>query len=212
MDALNPRVWAEMVEELFGRSLGRILNRTALFFIILGAVGFGGQLFFKNFVGEVLWPFSTTLFGSDSGITLDNIESVIIVLVAAVAFFVIVFSAFVLFAMRTFRRRVIPQPVIDQLAELRSRGISILNDRPTNPADDFQRWQDVWREWRNEVVDFLRHNLTTAETLAFDRLGLLPELPWGTLPIDAVHAHHLNMLAKELTILENLIQVHQERH
>lgn len=213
MDALDPRKWAELVEELFGRTWGRRFNQVVLAFLMLGAIGLGGQLFFDNFIGKIVWPFTTKLFGSpNSGITLDNIESIIIVLVAAVAFFVIVFSLFVLFAVRAFRRRVVPQSVINEIAGHRSEGISILNDRPKDATTDLARWHKSWSDWRDSVSAFLGQHFTQAEQLSFERLGLVAELPWGTLPINGEHAHYLNQLAKQLTILENLIRVHQERH
>ena len=212
MDALNPKVWAEMVVELFGPRLGRLLNQTAMLFLILGAIGIGGNWFFIGFVGDVLWPVATQIFGvPESGISLDNIEAIILVLVAAVSFFVIVFSLFVLLAIRTLRRRVIPQESIDQLAELRSEGIKILNRRPTDDSD-LSQWEDGWREWAEKVVAFLKDNFTKAEQLSFTRLGLVPELPWGETPINAKHGHSLNMLAKQLLIIESMIETHQGRH
>jgi hypothetical protein len=60
------------------------------------------------------------------------------------------------------------------------------------------------------VVSFLSQNLTLAEKLSFERLGLIAEHRFG-FALTPEHAHKLMMLAKQLTILENMIQRFQER-
>jgi hypothetical protein len=213
MSGLDPRPWAELIEEHFGRRFGRFMIKMLLAFTMLAVIGFALFIFFKQFVGELVWPFLVNLFGFPrSGISLDNIESVIIVLTAAIVFFVAIISVFLLFAMRAVRRRIVPQPMIDELAKYRSTGISILNDRPEDDGAGLKKWHGRWQEWRDGVVEYLRKNFTKAETLSFDRLGLITPLSWGGLPISPEHAHYLSQLAKQLTILEGLIQRHQDRH
>lgn len=208
-----------MVLEQFP-TIGPYLVKISLLFLILLVVGFGGTAFFGSFIGGVLWPFLTNLFGTTkSGISLDNIEAIIIVLVSAVVFFVLIFGLFVWLAIRTFGRRIIPQSIIDELADHRDKGIKILNDIPNNQGkmtdqekEQFvQDWKARWEQWRREVIATLDKSFTKAERLSFQRLGLIAEYSFH-FAVTPDHNHFLMQLAKQLTILENLIALHQERH
>jgi hypothetical protein len=114
------------------------------------------------------------------------------------------------FAIRSFRRRVVPQVAIDTLADFRSEGIRILNEIPNGPSA-VADWEKKWKEWSDQVTAYLQANFTKAESLSFRRLGLVPENRFS-FAVTPEHAHYLMQLAKQITILENLIQQHQERH
>lgn len=224
MDVFNPKVWAEMVIDLFGPKRGRLFNQITMIFLMLGAIGLGGKLFFDDFVRKVVWPFGTSVFGfPESGISLDNIEAIILVLISAIVFFVVIFALFVLLAWRVFRRRVVPQEAIDKLAEHRSKGINILNTLPDQqniPPNEPQRqqwldswvatWHTTWREWVDDVLGSLDKYFTQAEKLSFQRLGVFPERNMG-LALTLDHFRYLSQLAQQLAILERLIEFHQER-
>lgn len=208
MNAPDPRKLADMIEKYFP-TMGPLLNRIVVLFLVLLVVGLGGTVFFGQFIGGLVWPFLTNLFGStDTGISLDNIEAIIIVLVLAVVFFVVIFAVFVLFSVRIFRKRVLPQSTIDQVADLRSEGVSLYSDRMDETAVD--DWWAKQTAWSNKVATFLDDNLTKAEALSFRRLGMIPDMLFAQ-AISEKHRRLLGILAKKLDVLENLIDRHQER-
>jgi hypothetical protein len=224
MEALDPKRWAEMIEAYFGKTAGRALNRTALLFLILGAIGLGGQLFFKNFIAEFIWPALEKLFGANEiGISLDNIEAIIAVLVASIVAFVVLFAIVIMFFIKVFRRRVVSQETIDELAEFRSEGISILNLK-FEPSDGSERvptdveadifltmtWEPKWTAWKGRVVAALEKNFTKAEQLSFERLGIYPARRFRR-QMNPEHGHYLGQLAQQITVLEDMIQRYQER-
>ena len=215
--------WREAGEviEHYLPKIGRPLIKISMVCGALFVVGIGLWWFFGKFVGEVLWPFLINIFGAkDTGITLDNIEAIIIVLITAVSLFIIVFILLSVGVLNFIRRRVVPQTVVDQLAELRSRGIHILNRRPhaADKLSDQERedyvlhvWKKAWKEWGDEVVVFLGTHFTVAEKLSFARLGVIRENPFGS-ALTPEHNHYSMLLAKQITILEDLIQGQLERH
>ena len=210
MPEFDPHKVAEVVESYLGKRLGRFLIQLTIIAGLLGVIGLGFVWFFRNFVAGLLWPFFSDVFGAGAqGITLDNIEAIIITLVASIVILVLIFLIFALVMARAFRRRVVPQSAIDNLAELRSDGIHILNDPPPS-EDQLQDWRERWDSWREDVLDALKRDFTVAERLSFQRLGVFPPREFK-IAVNPVHSHFLSMFAHQLTILENLIQRHQER-
>ena len=218
--AFDPLKWGDAVEKYIGKRWGRLLIRLAILAFLLGVIATGSILFFRDFVGDVVWPFLTQLFGfTSTGITLDNIEAIIIVLTAAIVFFVLVFAVFLYVLAGAFRRRTVPQNIIDDLAEFRSQGISILNKTlagagtlNANVKDDYVEfvWRPAWSDWGDNVADFLGEYFTTAEKLSFSRLGVIQQIGFAN-AINGSHGHYLMQLSKQLTTLENLIDRYQER-
>ena len=216
----DPMRWGAAVESYLGKFWGRRLIQLAIIAVLLGVIGEGAKLFFKDLIGDLIWPFLMRLFGgTTTGITMDNIEAIIIVLVSALVLFVLMVALLIYVLAGSLRRRTVPQNVIDDLAELRSQGISILNRLPDNvdklsqaEKDDYvdQDWHPAWTEWGNGVVDFLERHFTKAEKLSFRRLGVIREEQFG-LALTPKHGHYLMLLSKQLSILEELIQRHQER-
>ena len=216
---LDPHKLVDLIERRLGPRLGSVLIQAVIWATALGVIGIGLKLFFGDFVAGLLWPFLSSLFGAaEEGITLDNIEAIIVTLVAAVVILVFVFVSLAIVMAKAFSRRVVPQEMIDALAEHRSRGIRILNTLPENSAalsaeerDAFvEVWRVEWTGWRQEVVQTLRTHFTKAESLSFERLGVIDEKPLN-FALTAVHMHYLLQLSKQLRILEVLIQRHQER-
>lgn len=224
MPQFDPEKSAKVIEKYLGKPLGRVLIRLTIVAGLLGITGLGLTWFFKDFIAELLWPFFFKLFGAgDVGISLDNIEAIIITLVAAIVVLVLIFLIFAIGMWKAFRRRVVPQYAIDELAELRSEGIKILNTLPKKediPSDEDQlekwtkdwadNWQTRWRLWVEKVLETLDRNFTKAEKLSFQRLGVFPERNLG-FAVNPEHYQYLMQLAQQLTILENLIQRHLER-
>jgi hypothetical protein len=207
----DPVKLAEVIERYFPLWFARFLVQAVILGAALGAVGFGLKLFFADFIGAIVWPFLARNFGLGHGaISLDNIEAIIVVLVASIVILVLVFLVAAYAFVRAFHRRVVPQRLVDQLAEHRSEGISILNDRPAD-AHDVQRWHSRWTGWSQTVAAFLGGKFTRAERLSFERLGVIAETRFGTLAVTPEHGHYLMQLARQLTILELLIQRHLER-
>ena len=204
---VDPIKVVHIVEKVLGRRPTRLLTIAVIYLgIAMFAVWAISFILNQGIIPIFLWlrdSFSV-------GVTLDNIEVVVISAVIAVLLFFIllVFLQFLLF--RALRRRAVPQRLIDGVAEKRSEGISILNDRPKDAAD-FDRWKARWLTWHRGVVDYLQEHFTVAEKLQFDRLGLVPERNFGSLAVTPEHAHSLMQLAKQLVILEDLISRHLER-
>ncbi len=160
----------------------RFLGQVLVVSVVVAAFSLSATLFFDSLIGGVAWPFFVKLFGGrETGISLDNIEAIILVLVSAVAFFVLMFAVFVVAVIKVFRRRIVSQAAIDELAELRDAGIAVLNDIPKNPGalteDDKEafvvEWKARWIAWAKRVVDALAKNFTKAEMLSFAHIGLI---------------------------------------
>lgn len=191
----------KLVDQRFGRFWGTLLLLVTYVFIMSAALKA-----VWDWIGSPLAGLLISLFGGRF-ITLDNLTSV---LSTAIAGAVLAGTAAIIIPLvGNLTRRRVPQAAIDSLAELRSEGISILNDVPKD-KDDVARWQKRWTEWKGRVVAELKRNFTKAEMLSFDRLGVIEEARFG-FAVTPEHGHCLMMLNKQLTILENMIQRHQER-
>lgn len=98
---------------------------------------------------------------------------------------------------------------IDQLARLRSRAINRIYAKTPKP-DNFKAWVQEHQSWKKEVNAFLEENFPFAVVEMFADLGAI-------IPYDFQHASEdpnirqrhikiLQMLVKELTIIERLIR------
>jgi hypothetical protein len=218
--SFDPDKWGAAVEKYLGRWFGRKLMQGAiiatLFSIMIAAL----VLFFEKLVDPILWPFFVRAFGGPrTGISLDNLEAIILVLVLALGLLVLLMAITVYAFVSAFRRRTVPQNVIDDVANLRSEGIQILNMLPPSAGSmtDAQKdayiskvWHTEWTDWRRRAVAYLENHFTTAEALSFSRLGLITPTQF-TFALNPRHEHYLTQLAKQLTTLENLIERHLER-
>lgn len=191
----------KLIDERFGRFWGTLLlvvSYVAVIAALLSAIW--------KLIGAPLAAFLPTLI-TGSWVTMDNLGAVVSsAIIAAVLAGV---AAIVIPLISSLSRRRVPQAAIDSLAELRSEGIAVLNDVPKG-TDDVARWRNSWTEWKDRVVADLKRNFTKAEALSFDRLGLIAPTKFG-FEVTPEHGHCLMMLSKQLTILENLIERHQER-
>lgn len=211
---------AAMIEKYLGQWWATALMRLMIISVVLGVIGTCGAVFFGMFIGPIVVPFMTQVVGATQSVTTGGMQlpGAATVLVATFVFFVGIFAVLVWLAMRAVYRRVVPQSVIDQLAEYRSQGIAILNTRPANALlgpEEIEKyvaeeWAPLWDKWRLKVVSYLGEHLTLAEKLSFERLGLITEQQFK-IALNPSHGHKLMMLAKQLTILEDMIQRFQER-
>jgi hypothetical protein len=209
MDAIDPLKFSDLIEKYFGDPFGKIIVRISVLCGFIGILLFGITWLIKLL--ETIWEIIALIFGvAKGGITLDNIEIVVIFLVAILTFFIVFSSVMAWLFWSSFRRRVVPQSAIDRLADLRSDGISVLNQQPRT-GEEFAQWRESWKTWVSSVASELRANFTKAEALSFERLGLLRATTSYAMAFDADHSHCLLQLDKQLTILENLISRHQER-
>jgi hypothetical protein len=190
------------VDERLGRRWGTLLLLVAYVSVIAGLLTGLWKWF-----GAPLADFIPKLFGAGPIITQDDLAQVVS---TATVFVVLTGAAAIIIPLvNNLSRRRVPQAAIDELADLRSEGIAVLNDVPKT-ADDVVRWHGRWTGWRDRVVASLGRNFTRAEMLSFDRLGVIAEVAFG-FAATPEHRHYLMQLNKQLTILENLIQRHQER-
>ena len=210
MTSFDPQTLARIAEEYLGKRLARPMIQVALVGGLLGIAGIGLKWFFSEFVGGFLWPGFANLFGGvEQGISLDNIEVIIVTMVAAIIILVVAFVVLAMILGRAFWRRVVPQAAIDNLAELRSAGISILNTDPED-GNAFPEWHRQWQTWRKSVCDALNKDFTKAEALSFERLGVFSLNRLGH-AINDEHGFALAQLTHQLAILEDLIRRHQDR-
>jgi hypothetical protein len=207
---LDPQKVAYTVENYLGKPWGRLFVKAVIVCGALGIISVGLDLFLRQLVGQVVWPFISHFLGvAEHGVTVDNIAAVIVTLAVSLVILTVIFIAVVVIIAGALRRRSVPQYAIDDLAEFRSTAIHILNDVPKNQSD-LQRWEKGWHDWRQTVVNYLDLHFTKAESLSFQRLGLIAGHNFG-MAINPKHNHDLMMLAKQIVILEDMIQRHLER-
>jgi len=103
------------------------------------------------------------------------------------------------------RRRRAQARAVDRLAELRAEGVNVLLNRSISSPAGLQKWVSDKDVWRGEVIAVLRATFRAAVVHRFATLGVLDG---KTFPSAYTYDHnwHLNMLAKELHILEEIIK------
>jgi hypothetical protein len=138
---------------------------------------------------------------------------------------IIVISVFVLFlsaGIYTFQRYSVIQDLrirlderrdlqkkVDKLAKLRSRAVNRIYAGTPDP-DRFDSWKAEYKAWHDEVKDFLEENFPFAVVEMFADLGAIIPYDFTHASNDPIigskHKKSLQMLAKELTIIERLIR------
>lgn len=207
MVQLDPLQLFRLIEERMGRRPARFLLNATIYLAFVAFSVWAIGLIWKHGVVPI-FLFVRDILGV--GVTLDNLETLFITFALTLLLFAMIVVGSQHLILRFLRRRTAPQWVIDKVANFRSDGIRILNDRPSND-ENLKRWETTWRTWGQGVADYLGNHFSHAERLAFERLGLIPERQFGRLAFNSEHAHYLMQLAKQLTILEDLIQRQLER-
>ena len=201
MAEFDPGKWVRVFEHLFGPKLGRLIAQALL---ALGTLALGIWLV------HICWEYGgRRLYESLSLPSFPTISLDYQAALTTILFLLIVYSIILLGVLYTFVRHVfrrsIPQAVIDELAELRSRAIhDILNARVQNDVD-FAAWTGVDEQWTNDVLAVLRENFPRAEVLGFQRLGIIAPVAFAH-SFNNEHAHKLAMFSRRLSILEDLIR------
>jgi hypothetical protein len=205
---MDPKRVFDMAKDLVGNRPARLMFAATIY---LGFFGFAAWMIsvIRKYVISPLYEFVSRLMGFD--VTLDNLESLITTLFLALLAFALLATGAQYFVFRHLRRRRVPQWVIDDLAEWRSKGVSLVNDRPTND-EELEQWIARWEAWKDDVAKFIGAHFTKAEELSFRRLGLVVEAKFGTMVYNNKHAHKLMLLAKQLGILETMIDRQLERY
>lgn len=207
LENMDPNRVFDMIKRLVGDGPARFMGRWAVY---LGFAGFAAWMIslIRTHVIDPSYRLAVELLGLQ--ITVDNIESIFATLILSVFAFAVLATGAQFFVLRHMRRRRVPQAVIDELAEFRSQGITILNTRPDSDAA-LSSWTVDWGAWADKVSDYLGEWFTKAEQLSFKRLGVIKEMTFGSGSYNAEHAYKLNQLSKQLSILENLVELHLER-
>ena len=93
---------------------------------------------------------------------------------------------------------------VDKLAELRATAVTSLLNRPISSEAELQKWVSDKEVWRAQVIATLRATFRPAVVHSFATLGVLEG---KTFPTAYTYDHnwHLNMLDKELKVLEDTI-------
>ena len=110
---------------------------------------------------------------------------------------------FLLDERRDLRRR------IKELAKFRSKAVTeIYSVTPT--AEEFKKYQKKYENWQSEVEDYLEQEFPYAVVEMFTDLGMIKTLKFTHASADSEitekHTKILQMLAKQLTILEKWIE------
>jgi hypothetical protein len=192
----------EMIEKRFGRVISTIL----LGLVVMALAAVCVHVIW-SYLAQPIYGWLSELIASP--ITVDPNRVTAIVLTALVLIVITLTAFLVAPLLRNLARRKMAQAIIDQLAVFRSEGISILNEPPSR-LGGLDKWQEKWQLWRLEVIKTLDMYLTKAESLSFQRLGVLGDTVFKGAE-DATHNHKLLMLSYELSRLEKLIERYQER-
>ena len=100
------------------------------------------------------------------------------------------------------------QSRIDHLASLRSKGVNELY-ATTPSVEEFAQYKDRYRDWQGEVEAYLKGKFPYALVEMFTDLGMIKTLKFEHASEDEAiakpHTKILQMLAKQLTILERWI-------
>lgn len=146
MDYLDPLKLVEMLEELFGKKIGRWIATGIVALSVLAS---------SLWLISLVWKYEGhTIYDQLSSISVHAPKIGVVVDLPAVQtmmFMLIVYSAILLGVLVLFVRRVfrtsIPQAVIDQLAEIRSRVIhEVLNAKIATDAE-FDAWKALGDKW-----------------------------------------------------------------
>ncbi|MCD4751566.1 MAG: hypothetical protein K8R40_00660 [Anaerolineaceae bacterium] len=100
------------------------------------------------------------------------------------------------------------QKKIDYLAQLRSQAINQIYAKTPDP-DKFEAWEKEYTSWQKEVQKYLEENFPFAVVEMFTDLGTITPMTFlqasSDQRIQSKHIKILQMLVKELTIIERLI-------
>jgi hypothetical protein len=101
------------------------------------------------------------------------------------------------------------QGAIDGLSTLRSEGVTALFASVPKP-EEFETWVARFEDWERRVVDYMKPRFTAAIVGLFSELGAVPAISFAHASKDpsiaSKHEARLRMIAKELAILERVIQ------
>lgn len=101
------------------------------------------------------------------------------------------------------------QKKIDHLAQLRSKAVNQIYAKTPKP-DKFETWENEYTSWQNEVQTYLKENFPFAIVEMFTDLGMIAPMNFlhasNDQRIKSKHIKILQMLVKELTIIESLIR------
>lgn len=101
------------------------------------------------------------------------------------------------------------QKKIDHLAQLRSKAVNQIYAK-TPKSDNFETWENEYTSWQNEVQMYLKKNFPFAIVEMFTDLGMIAPMNFlhasNDQRIKSKHIKILQMLVKELTIIESLIR------
>ena len=103
------------------------------------------------------------------------------------------------------------QQRLDRLAEYRSEAINKLYAK-TPKKDEFTDWEKAYDSWSKNIENYFGDNFPYAIVEMFSDLGTVPSVNFSHVSKDPEikdeHQHKLEMLVKELTIIETIIEKH----
>jgi hypothetical protein len=170
------------------------------------------------FVGLIVGAVSTGLFlGADlpafADLTNDQKWRVVLLSHGAVAVGFIAFAVNRKLTIMSLRYQLDDkrdlQRHVDSLAGFRRTGITDIYASAPN-AQTISAWIERHEAWERQVAQYLTDHFTFAIVEWFQDLGTIPNVAFTHLATDqsirGQHQHHLQEIAKELSVLEQLIQ------
>jgi len=101
------------------------------------------------------------------------------------------------------------QTAVDGLSVLRSEGVNNLYASVPS-AEEFDGWVARFKDWEQRVIDYMKPRFTGAIVGLFSELGAVPAISFSHISKDPAirdrHEARLRMIAKQLAILERVIQ------
>jgi hypothetical protein len=101
------------------------------------------------------------------------------------------------------------QDAVDGLSVLRSEGVNTLF-AGTPKAEEFEDWVNRFLDWEKRVKEYMKPRFTGAMVGLFSELGAVPAISFSHASSDPAiaerHLKILRILAKELAVLERVIQ------
>ncbi|MBI3245660.1 MAG: hypothetical protein HYZ50_04030 [Deltaproteobacteria bacterium] len=99
------------------------------------------------------------------------------------------------------------QHAVDQVAQLRAEAVQELYAKPLHSDQEVGGWLVEHDLWSKKTADLLSSYFTAAVALRFSNLGKIPNESHGH-ALNASHRHGLQILSKQLDILEEIVKAH----
>lgn len=205
MAEMDPSKVVRVFEDLFGRTLGRLvatlLLAAATLFLVLwcfsGIWQYGGKAVFEAF-GGISLPKPEGFFTADNFAALTSAFILILVLYGAIVVAILYFLGRALF------KRNVPQSAIDRLAELRNEGIDTVYAVAIKDDTHFRAWKQTKDQWMQKLRDHIEVTFPRADYLFASHLGVVP-FQNNLYAYNGDHLRELCFVVRQMDIVEQIL-------